>query len=249
MVALATALAATPWGTRTAAAQAPPRSPWSGSVQANGSVLYGDSEQRILGGRLALTRADTTLEFSGSLQMLYGEASTPEGERAVTRRLWLGALSADWRPRARWSPFVLATVETNLEKRLAHRYNVGAGVKYTAWQGEAREGSLSVALLDERIAPLGDDRPSSRLTRWSARFRLRQPLGERSRVSHVTFWRPSARAIDRYVVQSTTELAVGLTARTALTVSLLDLYDSEAVARGARRYNDGQLLVGVTVGW
>ncbi len=230
-------------------AQEAARSPWSGSLQANGSVLFGESEQRILGGRVALSRADSLLELSGSLQTLYGEASTPGGDRAVTRRLWLGSLAMDWHPRARWSPFLLATVETNLEKRLAHRYNAGAGVKYTAWQRGESEASLSLALLDERIDPLGTDRPSTRLTRWSARLRLRRALGERSRVSHVTFWRPSARAIDRFVVQSTTELALGLSARTALTVSLLDIYDSEAVARGARRYNDGQLLVGVTVGW
>ena len=230
-----------------AAAQA--ARPWGGTAQLNGSLLFGESEQRTLGGRIGLTRADSVLEFSGTLQGLYGEASTADADRRVVKRLWLGALTADWHPRARWSPFLLATVETNLEKRLAGRYNAGLGVKYTAWRTATDEGSLSVALLDERIRPLGPDRPTTRLTRWSTRLRLRHAFTDRTRLSHITFWRPSARAIDRFVVQSTTELQLGLTARTAVTVSLLDIYDSEAVARGARGYNDGQLLLGAQLDW
>ncbi len=222
---------------------------WSGSVQANGNLLFGDTEQRTFGGRTTLARADSVLEFSGALQALYGEASLGGGERTVIKRLWLGAVNADWHPQARWSPFLLATVETNFEKRIASRYNAGLGVKYTAYRAEQTELSLSVALLDERIRSLGVSAASSRLTRWSTRLRVRQPLGERARLSHVTFWRPSATAIDRFLVQSTTELSVGLSTRTALTVSLLDIYDSEAVGRGARSYNDGQLLLGVTASW
>lgn len=222
---------------------------WSGSVQANGNLLFGDTEQRAFGGRTTVARADSVLEFSGALQSLYAEASVGGGDRTVIKRLWLGSVNADWHPQARWSPFLLTTLETNLEKRIASRYNAGLGLKYTAYRAEQTELSLSVALLDERIRPLGVDANSSRLTRWSTRLRVRQPLGERARLSHVTFWRPSATAINRFLVQSTTELAVGLTTRTAFSVSLLDIYDSEAVGRGARSYNDGQLLLGVTATW
>jgi hypothetical protein len=183
------------------------------------------------------------------VQSLYGEASVPDIGRRVIKRLWLGSLTGDWRPQSRWSPFVLATVETNLEKRLASRYNAGAGVKYTALLTPTAEASLSVALLDERIRPLSGPLGDSRLTRWSTRLRLRRAFTDRTRLSHVTFWRPSASAINRFLVQSTSELSLGLSARSAFTVSLLDIYDSEAVARGARSYHDGQLLLGVSLGW
>ena len=233
---------------RRAEAQAPDRR-WAGTVEANGNLLFGDTQQRLFGGRTSLARADSVLEFSGSLQGLYGEASVADGDREVIKRLWLGSVNADWHPRARWSPFLLATLETNLEKRVASRYNAGLGVKYTAYREEQAELSVSVALLDERVRALGAGAPVTRLTRWSTRLRVRHPLGERTRLSHVTFWRPSASAIDRFLVQSTTELSLGLSARTAVTVSLLNIYDSEAVGRGARTYNDGQLLLGLTAGW
>ncbi len=222
---------------------------WSGRTQLNGSLLFGDTEQRVFGALGALSRADSLLEFNGSLQTLYGEASLEDGERAVIKRLWLGSLTADWRPNDTWSPFVLATVETNLEKRILSRFNTGAGVKYTARRTEAQEISVSVALLDERIRPDTPDARSTRLTRWSNRLRVRHAFDSRTRVSHITFWRPSATAIDRYLVQSTTEVAVGLSARTALTLSLLNNYDSEAVSRGARTYNDGQVLLGLAATW
>lgn len=222
---------------------------WSGTAQLNGSLLFGDTEQRAFGTRTSLSRADSVFEFSGSLQTLYGEASLIDEPRRVVKRLWLGAITADWHPEARWSPFLLATFESSLEKRLARRYNTGVGVKYTVLRNEIRDVSLSVALLDERVTPDSPGATSSRLTRWSTRLRIRQRFSERTRFSHTSFWRPSATAIDRFVVQSSTELALGLSRRTALTVSLLDNYDSEAVSRGARRYNDGQFLVGLAANW
>ncbi len=222
---------------------------WSGTAQLNGSLLFGETEQRAFGTRTSLVRADSLLEFSASLQTLYGEASLVDEPRRVVKRLWLGSITADWRPEARWSPFLLATLESSLEKRLARRYNTGVGVKYTALRTEDHEVSVSVALLDERVTPDAADAVTSRLTRWSSRLRIRRNFSDRTRLSHITFWRPSAAAIDQFVVQSSTELAVGLSRRTALTVSFLDNYDSEAVSRGARRYNDGQFLVGLAANW
>ncbi len=216
-------------------------------------MLYGESAQRVLGARGGISRADSLLEFSAALQTLYGDASLDSSPRQVVKRLWLGSLTADLKPHARWSPFLLATVETNLEKRIASRYNAGLGVKYTARRTSATDLSLSVALLDEQIRSMrpGDSVPerTSRLTRWSTRLRVRHALSERTRVSNVVFWRPSATALNRYLVQAQHEVAVGLSQRTALTLTLLNIYDSDAVARGARRYNDGQLLLGVMAGW
>jgi hypothetical protein len=222
---------------------------WSGSAQANGSLLFGETEQRSFGARTTLARADSILEFNGSLQVLYGEASLADGGRAVVKRLWLGAVTADWRPHAIWSPFLLATAETSLEKRIASRYNVGVGVKYTALRTEQAELSLSAALLDERVLRIGSEAVSTRLTRWSTRARARYAFDDRTRLTHVTFWRPSATAFNRFIVQSSTELSLGLTRRTAVSLTFLDNYDSEAVGRGARTYNDGQLLLGLIATW
>jgi hypothetical protein len=241
-------------GARSLSAQSTARpSVWSGSAQLNGSLLYGESVQRVLGARGGISRADSLLEFSAALQTLYGDASLDDSPREVVKRIWLGSLTADLKPHAIWSPFALATVETNLEKRIAGRYNAGLGIKYTARRTQATDVSLSVALLDEQIRPMpergGLAAEASRLTRWSTRLRVRHAFSERTRVSNVVFWRPSATEIRRYLVQAQHEFAFGLSQRTALTITLLNIYDSDAVARGARQYNDGQFLLGVSAGW
>jgi hypothetical protein len=243
------ALAAAP----TLGAQEPPPRRWRGSVQANGSVLFGNTDQRVLGGRGALTRADSLLEVDAGVQALYGDAQTEDGDRQVTKRLWIGTVSVDYRPAMRTSPFVFGSAESSLEKRLAARYSVGVGAKRTFVRTERREVSLSLALLDEQTRPLdpppGSARTDTRVTRWSVRGRVRHRFDDRLRLSHVTFWQPSVTAVARYLVRSSTEIDYALTTGLGLSLALLDNYDSEARARGARVNNDGQLLVGVTARW
>ncbi|MGZ8493988.1 MAG: DUF481 domain-containing protein [Gemmatirosa sp.] len=232
------------------AQDAPPRR-WTGSVQANGSILFGNTDQRVLGGRGALTRADSLIEVDVGVQALYGDAQTEDGDRQVTKRLWIGTLSADYRAAMRTSPFVFGSVESSLEKRLAARSSVGVGAKQTFVRTERREVSLSVALLDEQTRPL--DPPAgaggTRITRWSVRGRLRHSFDDRLRLSHVTFWQPSVTALARYLVRSSTEIDYALREGLGLSLALLDNYDSEARARGARVNNDGQLLFGVSARW
>jgi hypothetical protein len=233
-----------------ATAQLRPRR-WTGTAQANGSVLFGNSDQRVLGGRGTLARADSVMRLDLSAQVLYGDTEVDGERREVTKRLWFGALSLDYRPDARVSPFVSATVESSFEKRIAARYSVGVGAKQTFVRTERSEASLSVALLDERTVPqpAAPAPDVTRLTRWSARARVRHALDERLRVSHVTFWQPTARAVSSFLVRSTTEAEYAVTRSMGVSLSLLDSYDSEARARGARVNNDGQLLFGVTGRW
>jgi hypothetical protein len=240
------------------AAQAPAAPPrrWSGGVQANGTLLFGNAEQRVVGGRATLARADSTIEVDGSLQMLYGDATAEDGPREVTKRLWLATVSADWRPRAALSPFVIAAYESNLEKRVATRTSAGVGAKRTFVRSARSEASLSVALLDERtVARLDADARAEgdprvvRVTRWSARARVQHGLDRRLRLTHVTFYRPRVRTAGDFVIQSTSEARYAMTRALNASLSLLVNHDSEARGRGARVATDGQLLFGLGASW
>ena len=224
---------------------------WSGTAAANGSVLFGNTDQRVLGGRATLTRADSVLELDAGLQALYGDASRDDGSRQLTKRLWIGTLTLDYRPAARTSPFVFTTLESNLEKQLASRHSVGVGAKQTFVRTARSEASLSLALLDERTVPRrsAPDPTPVRLTRWSTRARMRHAFDERLRVSLVTFWQPAARAPSRFLLRSSAEAEYAVTRAMGLSISLLDNYDSEAVRRGARVNRDGQLLFGIGARW
>ena len=242
-------------------AQAPGAAPrrWTGGVQANGSLLFGNAEQRVVGGRTTVGRADSLLEVDGAVQLLYGDATTENGLREVTKRLWLASLSVDYRPHGAVSPFAIAGYESNFEKRIATRTSFGLGAKRTLVRSARSEASLSLALLDERTAALlerdalaaGEPRVVRvvRVVRWSARARLQHGLDQRLRLTHVTFYRPRVRTTGDFVVQSTTEARYAMTRALNASLSLLVNHDSEATRRGARVRTDGQLLFGLGAAW
>lgn len=241
--------------TAPAPAKPAPR-PWKWNAQANGSLLFGNAEQRIVGGRTAVSRADSVMALDVSLQMLYGDATQEDGPRRVTKRLWLGATSLEFQPAGQVSPFLTATIESNLEKRIATRTSLGTGAKHTFVRSRRNEASLSAALLDERTVALAapgaaeDADPTfTRVTRWSARARVQHGLDQRLKVTHVTSWRPRVRTTGDFVVLSTSEARYALTRALNVSTSLLVNHDSEATSRGARVNTDGQLLLGVGATW
>ena len=247
-VASAICLAAAP----VAHAQEPSRPRrWTGATQANGSVFFGNSDQRVFGGRASVGRADSVVQMDVAFQATYGDAQVDDGRREVTKRYWLGTLSLDYRPAAYVSPFVFGTFESSLEKQIRGRHSVGVGAKRTFVRTARSEASLSLALLDERTVPRGTSpgHDPTRLTRWSVRARARHALDDRLRVSHVTFWQPTAGAMSRYLIRSTTEVEYAVTRSVGVSLSFLDNYDSEARTRDARVNNDGQLLFGMGVRW
>lgn len=229
----------------------PPPNPWSGTIQANGTAFFGSSDQRVVGARSTVARTDSSFELGASAQVVYGDAKRTGEARRVSKRTLRGTVSLDYRPHASLSPFVLGTLESNLEKKIESRYSISVGAKQTLIRTPQSETSISAALLDEFTVPvvLTDDAPSTRLTRWSFRGRVRHRFDDRLRASHVTFYMPSARTSARYLVRSTSEAHYAITRVVNLTTSLQVNYDSEAIARGALVNHDGQLLFGIGAKW
>lgn len=220
-------------------------------MQLNGSAFFGTSDQRVFGAKGSLSRKDSTVELGTSAQVVYGDAKLAGDSREVTKRILLGTLSADLRPHGALSPFVLFTLETNLEKKIEGRYSISIGAKQTLVRTDQTETSLSAAILDEYTVPfaIAEPIPSTRLTRWSFRGLIRHEFDDRLRASHATFWMPSARTAARYLVRSTSEAQYALTSIVNLTTSVQVNYDSEAMARGARVNHDGQVLMGIGARW
>ena len=216
---------------------------WSTTIEASGTVLFGNSSERIAASRLQFGRADSTIEVRSDARLRYAEAKADSGARIVTGRAWLLSVAADYRPFATVSPFGFGTVESSLQLSIARRTSVGAGAKYTFVRRGNDEASVSLALLDERTRPANSEETTAR-RRWSLRVRGRRKFGAVS-LSHVTFYQPSVSDFDRFTINTTTTLGVDLTGSIALTTTLEDVYDSEARSRGARRNTDGQFVFGV----
>ncbi|HVZ78514.1 MAG TPA: DUF481 domain-containing protein [Gemmatimonadaceae bacterium] len=253
---LVTALGAAPLAAVTAqappaAAPAKPPKLWRGTAQANASVFFGNTQQQVLGGHATIARVDSSLGINGDFQGLYGEAALDTTPRAVTKRLWLGTATVNFKPLALVSSFVTGTFESNLEKRIAERISMGFGAQWAVLRDSATQADLSVSLSGERTVARDStvSFPNERLVRWSWQAAYKHRFDDHLHFSHVTAWRPSASDATQFLVLSTSELDYRLNGTVGVSLTFVDNYDSGALSRGARTYNDGQMLFGVTAGW
>lgn len=219
---------------------------WTVENAISGSLFFGNTRQTLITTRSSVGHADSAFELKGSVRFTYGESSDEDDDAFVSKRSWVGTLNYDHRPFARYSTFLISTVETSLEKRIDFRYDFGIGERLTFVRTETSRADVSLALLGERTylpSTVPDETES--LLRWSGRARYHRQMNDRVRVSHEMFYAPVANDFGRYTLASTTSIAIRLARYADLNVSFLDTYDSEARARGARSNNDGQLVLGV----
>ncbi|MDE3173868.1 MAG: DUF481 domain-containing protein [Gemmatimonadota bacterium] len=229
---------------------APPKL-WRASALANANVFFGNNQQQIIGVDGRLARVDSSLGLASELQTQYGEASVNDGPRSVTKRLWLATLTANVRPLAPVSSFVTTSFESNLEKRIASRYSLGAGARWAIHQTKSTDASLSLALSAERTNPMDSTVhfPDQRIARLSWLAKFHHAFDDRLDLSHSTSWQPSASDVSQFLVSSNTEFRYRMNGAVSLSMAFTDNYDSGAIERGARSYNDGQMLFGVAAGW
>jgi hypothetical protein len=143
---------------------------WKAEGELGGNFFFGNREQTQFSSRAVVERADSLFESSSEFRFAYGEATNSEGVREVNRRNWSAAASLDFRPTERWRPFVSGRMESAFERRIALRYNAGAGVRVT-WDRDRRNRvDLSASLLAERTYAREGGRGTDDdvgLARWS----------------------------------------------------------------------------------
>jgi Protein of unknown function, DUF481 len=233
------------------AAPAPKAKLWRGAVLANASLLFGNNQQQVLGADGKLARVDSSLALSAELQTQYGEAAVDTAPRVVTKRLWLATVTANYKPLAVISGFLTTTYESNLEKRIASRYSLGAGAKWNILQSPATHASLSLSLSGEHTVARDSTVhfPDKKLARLAWLGRFHHSFDDRMELTHATSWQPSASGPFQFLVATSTELRYKMNGSVSLSLAFTDNYDSGALSRGARTYNDGQMLFGVAAGW
>jgi len=219
---------------------------WKRSIELAGNLFLGSKPQSVLTTRGRASHADSTFELATDVRFTYGESSE-DGARAVSQRQWLGTATLDLWPFASQSPFLLAGVESSLQRRIRLRVSGGIGHKMTFVDSEAALANLSVALLGERSQLPGADGlvTEERLARLSARLRLRRQIGERTSLSHESFFRPALYDLTAYTVSNSAAATYRVSETLNLKASYLDNYDSEARARGATTNYDGQVVLGL----
>lgn len=225
---------------------------WSGQSEANASLFFGNTRQWLAAAHSLLVHRDSAVEVKGEAHGTYAQTATDTGASIVSARSWLVSMGATFQPFARWSPFLLTSAEASLEQHIDRRYSAGLGAKYTLERSDSTQVDFSVAALGEYTRPLEGAadtmRAGSRL-RLSARSRFQRKIGDRMHFTQESWYQPSASDFSHFTLNTSTVLAVNINATLAATLTLQDVYDSEARRRGAHSNNDGQFLVGLRAGY
>ena len=219
---------------------------WKRSIELAANLFVGSRPQTVLTTRGRASHADSTFEFTADVRFTYGE-SNADGGREVSQRLWQANTTLDLWPYAAQSPFLLGGVESSLERRIQLRVSGGVGHKMTFVDDERSLANLSVAMVGERSRLPSVEGPLTEVTlaRLSTRLRLRRQVGERTTLSHETFFRPELYELTAFTFSNNVAATYRMNEALNLKASYLDNYDSEAQDRGARSNYDGQLVIGV----
>lgn len=216
-------------------------------AELSGSVFFGNTEQTLASSRAQFERSDSGFTFKTLARFNYGELTTPATTTLVNKRSWETSANYDFRPYADFTPFIKVGYESSLENRIARRYSVGTGARYNVIRTPATDVIFSIGAAGEGTRPLppGDSLGTITLARGSSSFKLRRAFNERVTFTSETSYQPALTESGDYTITSTNTLKTALARFAALTLTFRDNYDSQAVLRGARVKNDGEVLVGL----
>ena len=229
----------------TGAAQGPTRK-IEGEIA--GSFFFGNTRQTVAATRAQFERGDSSSAFRALGRFNYGELHTDGIGVTVNKRSWDAGANYDLHPYADFTPFVKAMVESSFENRIERRFSAGAGSRYNVIRTTATDLIFSLAASGEQthpLAPPGAVAAAITLARGSSAVRLRREFTPAVSFTSESAYQPALTEPDDYTITSVNSLKVKLARFAALTLTFRDNYDNQAVRRGARVNNDGEVLVGL----
>lgn len=223
--------------------------PWNLKSELGANVFFGATDQTTVAFTTTGGYEAAHWLWSGRIGYDYGEAQDQEGVVSVNKRSWIAAVSLDYLPGGAWTPFVMGTVESSLERQIYRRYSGGAGVRWIPIDEGGKKLDFGLGAKVERTEPrveAGETAETTTLGRWYTEGKLDWPIVEdRVTFNLYTFYQPEIGDFGNYTVDVDTGITFALVDAVALRVSLLDRYDSKAEERGARSNNDGRLLFSI----
>jgi hypothetical protein len=214
-----------------------------------GSYFFGNTRQTVASTRAQFERSDSSFTFRTLARFNYGELTQDVIGTTVNKRSWEAGTNYDFRPYAAFTPFVKALVESSLENRIERRVSAGVGSRYNIVRTPGTDVIFSIGAAGERTDPLvpagAPAVEATTLARGSTELRLRREFTPTVGFTMETRYQPALTEPDDYTITSINTLKVRLARFAALTLTVRDNYDNQAVRRGARVNNDGEVLVGL----
>lgn len=184
---------------------------WKGKLTIGSSFFKGNVNKFDLRSEGNIAHEDSAYELSGGYKVLYGE-----NEHVENNREYYGIVKFDWRPHARFTPFLAVSAYNNMHKGYDLRLSGLAGGKYTIFKNDKGDYSLSAAFqydIEQYTPPVNTEevaQPDDEKFRLSIRPRIRQKITDAVYFEHVSFYKPNLNDFSDYQYEASTSLAVKL---------------------------------------
>ena len=203
-----------------------PSERWNVQLELGFNGAMGNSSFSILrtGARAKHLQTDQA-EFELSALLRYGQSD----EKVIANDQKV-SLKLDLWPKDTWSPFAFVDASRDVIRKLDFRSNGGAGGKYTFWNGDSGDASVSAALLwdyqDLRLDPGSTHAETESVARWSIRAKGEKTLSKTTTVEHTTFYQPVWDRTSDFLVTMTTSVSTKVLKDVSLSIEHEFLHDS-----------------------
>ena len=182
------------------------QSKWKYEFGLGGSLNSGNVSNMGFKTNANIDRNDSILAFNANARYLY----TSEKE-VTTNEGWGGGIKFDIHQYDRWSPFFASEFISNHFKGYDFKISFLGGVKYRILCSPGKyDYSISAALVGDYVnyyvtEPTADTLDGV-VMRVSLRGKIKQSIGENTKLNHTTFWQPSVTDFGDYLVTSITKI-------------------------------------------
>lgn len=223
------------------------KSPWKTKIGAGVSYYSGNVDKLDLHGKGKVSREDSIIEFSSSVKFAYGEASSRK-----TNEQYSGGLKLDYLPHGKFSPFISIWAYNNIFKNLDLRLSGLAGLKYTLYEKNKNDYSISAAFIYDSEYyqdKIEDDSSSDSIfqkqkIRLSVRPKFSRKICENARLDHVTFFKFNVSNGQDYIIESSTSFETKITKKISLELCYeIDFENKPATSENSEIDKTDQALI------
>lgn len=213
---------------------------WSAGITLGTSFNSGNINKFDLSSNGEVSHKDSMFEFSGYYNLLYSEVNNLQNSEE-----YAGGIKFDYRPYARFTPFVLGAAYQNIYKNIDMRTSALFGAKYRVYKTDKSDYSLSAAVQYDMNKYVSET-PDDNITRLSIRPKIKQKLGDYVTFEHITFYQPNVSDFQDYRIDSSTRLKTKINDVLAFQVSYNLDYVSKPTKVGLKK-TDQYMLASLAI--
>lgn len=215
-------------------ANAQEKKKWNFEMGVGMSQNSGNVDNFSLKNSSELQRNDSIITANVNYKFVYQKEDGKETNKGINT-----GIKFDWYQYNRWSPFIAMETVSNKYKGYDLKVSGLVGVKLRIWtKPDTCDYSISTAIVYDNVDYTPEENElNNEVWRLSIRPKIKQKFGENVSLLHYTFYQPSLKEFDDYLISSTTKLVTKITTKLSLEIGYNYEYRSKLPTEDYKHYD------------